>query len=282
MLRTGAKHDMASQDVHPIDPSKREAVMATLVRIEQEHGVKVLFACESGSRAWGLSSPDSDYDARFVYVHPMLWYLTVSEATGPGEPQRDVIELPITDDLDICGWDLRKALRLVARSNPTLLEWLRSPVVYRQDDDATGVLRALTDQAWSPLSSWHHYRSMAEGDFRSSLRGERVPTKKYLYVLRSVLACLWIESIGSPPPVAFDELRERLLPAGPLWEAIDALLVVKRHSAEVDDGPRIPIISDFLETQLQRMVTSQPVLTRGASIEPAHLDALFRRFLGVE
>lgn len=88
-------------DIHPIAPDKREATLDTLAQIERTHDVRVLYACESGSRGWGFSSPDSDYDGRFIYVHPRDWYLTVNERTGPGEPQRDVIELPISDELDV-------------------------------------------------------------------------------------------------------------------------------------------------------------------------------------
>jgi len=270
----------AVHDIHPIDPTKREAIVRALARIEREHDVRVMYACESGSRGWGFASPDSDYDARFVYVHPLPWYLSVNEATGPGEPQRDVIELPISDDLDVSGWDLRKALRLLAKSNPTLSEWLRSPIVYRQDDAAAETLRAMAEAVYSPLASWHHYRSMAEGNFRGYLRGDRVRTKKYLYVLRPVLACQWIESVGTPPPMAFEELLERLLPQGPVREAIDALLAVKRRSAEVDDGPRIPAISRFLEDQLERMAAAPPPLAR-TDVEPGQLDARFRQFLGL-
>lgn len=269
------------QDIHPIDDDKRRAVLEALERIEREHGVAVLFACESGSRGWGFSSPDSDYDARFVYVHPMPWYLSVNEATGPGQPQRDVIELPISDDLDISGWDLRKALRLVAKSNPTLSEWLRSPVVYRQDEVATQRLRALVEQGYAPLANWHHYRSMAEGNFRGYLRGERVRTKKYLYVLRPVLACLWIEQVGGPPPMAFEQLLDRLLPDGPLRRAIDALLARKRISAEVEDGPRVPEISDFLEDQLRRMACAPPHLAKESGLDPDRIDDMFRQMLGV-
>ncbi len=271
---------MSAADIHPIDPAKRAAVLEALQRIEREHGVRVLFACESGSRGWGFSSPDSDYDARFVYVHPLPWYLSVNESTGPGEPQRDVIELPIADDLDVSGWDLRKTLRLVAKSNPTLLEWLCSPVVYRQDDEATAALRTLVDETYSPLSGWHHYRSMAEGNFRGYLRGERVRTKKYLYVLRPVLACLWIERIGTPPPMAFEQLLDRLLPSGELRADIELLLTKKRASAEVEDGPRVPSISGFLEAELERMTSAVPALDRGPGVEPGRLDAMFRQMLG--
>ncbi len=109
---------------HPIDPAMRAEIMENLRAIETRHDVTVLFACESGSRGWGFASPDSDYDVCFIYVNRLPWYLTVM-------PRRDVIEVPISGDLDVNGWDLRKALGLMRESNPTLLEWLRSPIVYR-------------------------------------------------------------------------------------------------------------------------------------------------------
>lgn len=266
-------------DIHPIAPEKRQAVLESLARIEAEHDVRIVFACESGSRGWGFSSPDSDYDARFVYVHRQSWYLTVNERTGPGQPQRDVIELPIDDELDVSGWDLRKALRLVSKSNPTLLEWLRSPIVYRCDETMKAGLEKLADEFYSPVAAWHHYFSMAKGNFRGYLKGDRVRTKKYLYVLRPVLACRWIENEPDPAPMAFELLLERLLPSGVLRDAIDALLEKKRVSKEVGEGPRIASISDYLEAEIERMQRSPPKLSsiRG---NPENLDAFFRQTLG--
>jgi predicted nucleotidyltransferase len=101
---------------HPIAPAMRDEIQTRLAAIESEHGVRVLYACESGSRGWGFASPDSDYDVRFIYAHPLPWYLSV-------EPQRDVIELPISGDLDINGWELRKALKLLKSGNAPLMEW---------------------------------------------------------------------------------------------------------------------------------------------------------------
>lgn len=265
-------------DIHPIDPDKRTAVLEALARIEREHDVRIVFACESGSRGWGFSSPDSDYDARFVYVHRQPWYLTVNERTGPGQPQRDVIELPIDDELDVSGWDLRKALRLLSKSNPTLSEWLRSPIVYGQDPTIAAELVRLADEFYSPIAAWHHYFSMAKGNFRGYLKGQRVRTKKYLYVLRPVLACQWIESQDGPPPMAFELLLGRLLPSGELRDAIDALLVKKRASAEIDDGPRVAVISDFLEAELERMQRLQPKLSAGVG-EAKSLDDFLRATL---
>lgn len=271
--------DSRMHDIHPIADDKRRAVLDALAAIEREHEVRIVYACESGSRGWGFSSPDSDYDARFVYVHKRPWYLTVNERTGEGEPQRDVIELPIESDLDVSGWDLRKALRLVSKSNPTLLEWLRSPIVYRQDEAMSAGLRELAEEFYSPIAAWHHYFSLARGTFRGHLGGEQIRTKKYLYVLRPVLACQWIERESGAPPMAFEDLLERLLPDGPVREAIEALLVRKRQSKEVEAGPRIAAISDFLEAEVERMQASQLALAPGRG-NADRLDEFFRAALG--
>ena len=122
--------------------------------------------------------------------------------------------------------------------------------MYRQDDAAVAQLWEAAKSFYSPLGTWWHYFSMARSNHRGYLRGEMVRTKKYLYVLRPLLACQWIEHEQTPPPMAFEDLLDRLLPHGPVREAIDALLVVKRASAEVNAGPRIAAISDFIDREL--------------------------------
>ena len=107
----------------------REKIQAQLRRIEEEEHIKILLAVESGSRAWGFASPDSDYDVRFIYIRPTQDYLRLDSV-------RDVIELPIDEVLDINGWDLQKTLRLLHKSNPTLFEWFSSPIVYRETEFA--------------------------------------------------------------------------------------------------------------------------------------------------
>ena len=164
-----------------------QRVRNELARVESERQVRVLFACESGSRAWGFASRDSDYDVRFLYVHRRDWYLSV-------EDRRDVIEEPIADDLDVSGWELRKALRLLRKSNPPLLEWLKSPVVYRHDPVFAAEFGALATEFYSPRRCFAHYLHMAFGNWRDYLRDrEEVSLKKYLYVFRPLLACRWIE-----------------------------------------------------------------------------------------
>jgi predicted nucleotidyltransferase len=151
---------------HPIDPAMREQVMANLRAIEAQHNVTILFACESGSRGWGFASPDSDYDVRFIYVNRLPWYLTVA-------PGRDVIELPISGDLDINGWDLRKALGLMRESNPTLLEWLRSPIVYREEAETMARFRALAGHSRLHRSRAGTQRGRTCDSDRCALRHDR-------------------------------------------------------------------------------------------------------------
>ncbi|TJZ69376.1 nucleotidyltransferase domain-containing protein [Chitiniphilus eburneus] len=228
---------------HPIDPAVRERVMAELAAIETRHDVRVLFACESGSRGWGFASPDSDYDVRFLYVHRLDWYLRV-------EPQRDVIEVPISDELDVAGWELRKALQLLRRSNPTLLEWLDSPVIYRQDDAAVARLRALSEGFFSERKGRWHYLMMARKNFRGYLQGDTVRLKKYLYVLRPLLAARWIDAGRGRPPMRFAELVEAMVGEVALCEEINRLLAIKMAAGEAEHGPRFPLIHAFIEREL--------------------------------
>ena len=146
-----------------------EKVKTVLSEIESQKDVTVLYACESGSRAWGFPSEDSDYDVRFIYLRPRDWYLSVDF-----ERKRDVIELPISGKLDISGWDFRKALQLFYKSSPVLLEWLGSPIVYLEAYSTASKLRELAKTHYSATACMYHYLSMAKNNYRDSLRGETV------------------------------------------------------------------------------------------------------------
>jgi len=213
-----------------------------LTRIEQEFGVTVLYACESGSRAWGFASTNSDYDVRFIYAHPPEWYLTV-------EAKRDVIDaqdLPAMDPLDLSGWDITKALKLYRKSNPPLLEWLRSPIVYRNQGILHARLTTLLPDYYSPIACMYHYLHMARGNYRQYLQRERVWIKKYLYVVRPVLCCLWIDAGYGVPPVVLDAMVESpLCPAEPRAALLE-LLTAKRAGQELDYGEPVPVINAWL------------------------------------
>lgn len=235
-----------------VSEKMKHQINAALDEVEREFDVRILYACESGSRGWGFASPDSDYDVRFIYVHPPEWYLRV-------EPQRDVIERPLTAELDVCGWELRKALALLNRGNPTMIEWLDSPVVYRQDDMATDRLRQLIPDCFSALKASHHYLSIARKNFRTYLLGERVRLKKYFYVLRSLLAVQWIAEGKGAPPMQFEVLLNAMVTDPALLEEVRALLKLKCSAVETDTVERQPHIHAFIVRSLETVtVTSQP------------------------
>ena len=243
-----------------------DRIGAELWNIEQSEQVKILYACESGSRAWGFESDDSDHDVRFIYLRRTSHYLTIQN-------KRDVIEKPIDDDLDVSGWDVPKALELFRKSNPPLLEWLQSPIVYQRTSTFVDRLRVCMDEYYSPVSCMYHYLHMAEKNFRKYLKNERVWTKKYFYVLRPVLACIWIEQGYGVVPIEFGKLVDRLIIDAELRSEIEALLKAKREGEELDHGPRNSVISDFLERELDRLQTEtqSPSKTKDAAV----LDRLF-------
>ncbi len=250
----------------------RERIVQALHDIEREEQIKILYACESGSRAWGFASEDSDYDVRFIYVHPRDWYLRIDV-----EADSDVVERPIVDELDLSGWDLRKALGLMKKSNPPLLEWLNSPIVYLEESDSTRRLKELLPEFYSPIACRYHYYNMAVGNYREFLKAEQVWLKKYLYVLRPLLAIRWIEEEREPIPMEFDRLVARIVVDKDLLQAIEDLLKTKKAGKEVDRGPKVPAIHKFIEAELARFDSNS--VSPGPKPDIDKLNALFRSAL---
>lgn len=254
-------------------------IKQALEEVQREYGVRVLYACESGSRAWGFASVDSDYDVRFIYVHPPDWYTSIVD-------RRDVIERMLPNDLDVSGWELRKALRLFRKCNPAMMEWVRSPIVYSSDERFLEDLKAvpweptLGTKGWpfSPERCFRHYLSMARGNIRNYFDTDIVPLKKYLYVIRPLLACKWICDFGTLPPVEFKQLVDRTVADADLKAAIDQLLGAKRSATELGTGPKIPALSRYMESQFARL-TSIEALPHAEPHLPA-LNELFRRSVG--
>ena len=244
------------------DGLPRDEVARRLDAVEAEHDVRIVYAVESGSRAWGFASADSDFDVRFLYLHRPAWYLAIDK-------RRDVIEYAIVDEIDLAGWDLPKALGLFFKSNPPLFEWLRSPLIYREVGPVAEGLRGLAPAFYDPRAGFHHFLHMAESNVRAELRKERIRHKKYFYVLRPVLSCLWIDADGTTPPMELQPLVERFLPDGPVREEVDRLLVAKRAGTEADAGPRLPALHAYLEDELADLAVragDQPKPSR--SVEP--------------
>ena len=248
------------------------AIVTALQTAEQQHDVRVLLAVESGSRAWGFASPDSDWDVRFIYVHRPEWYLSI-------DAHRDVIEEMLPLDIDLAGWELRKALRPFRKSNPPLLEWLRSPLLYTEQFSTATRLRDLSTGFFSPISVSYHYLSMAKRNHAHYLTGAEVRLKKYLYVLRPLLACDWIATTGTMAPMEFGLLLDRLLPNGTVRDAVDRLLVAKMNGGELGTGPRDSVLHDWIEERLAHYAANPPAQKPATTSDTARLDELLRQTL---
>jgi predicted nucleotidyltransferase len=239
-----------------------------LVQIEQDKKVKILFAVESGSRAWGFASPDSDYDIRFIYKHPQEHYLSLWE-------KPDVIEFMTPDDLDGSGWDIAKALKLLAKSNAPLIEWLFSPVVYYQDEAFVQQMQSLAQDCFSPIATLHHYLGTTK-NFMDVCQAEEVKLKSYFYALRTALAGKWIIENNSFPPVDFMDL----LPIAPqnIQEKIKELMAIKANQDEKYLHPKEVLITDFLLETIKFNQNNASGLGSGKKMN-AKLELFFREII---
>ena len=228
-----------------IPEAARTRILADLARIERDKDVRILFAVESGSRAWGFPSPDSDYDARFVYARSADWYLSLA-------PGRDVIELPIDGDFDVNGWDIRKALQLLLKPNPVLLEWLSSPIRYSWNETLCTRLSEVATRTAYAEACIHHYYGLARRLGREHLEGrDQVNLKKYFYVVRPALCLLWVrERKGDIPPMSLPDLMRELPLSAAFKESIEELLARKATSSEVGEGPRIAALDAVITDQM--------------------------------
>jgi predicted nucleotidyltransferase len=249
----------------------KETIEQQIETIERDYQVRILFACESGSRAWGFASPDSDYDVRFIYSQPLNNYLSIREL-------KDTIELPVNQELDVNGWDIRKALQLFLKSNGPLFEWLQSPIVYKENSNFSRELRELMPIYFSHRAGCHHYLSMAKNTFENDLQGEQVKLKRYFYALRPLLAGLWIVEKKSVPSMEFGQLRTII--ANQDWnESVDFLLERKKAA---DEKALIDPVA-FLQSWIEKTVAY--CKEKADALEPvkhdiAELDALFRKYIG--
>lgn len=223
-----------------------------LGRVEAEEGVTILFAIESGSRAWGFPSPDSDNDVRFFYVRRLHDYLGLT-------PQRDVVERPIDGLWDLNGWDLGKALRLLVKGNATVAEWLSSPLIYRQTGPIPYKLRDLIKRHASPQASAKHYYGLTKTCYASEIdRGGKrfdpssiqVNLKKYFYAIRGACAIAWIARYDEVPPMTLPALMSTNTIPDEVRSIITRLEHQKATMGELGHGPRLPILDKFIEAQI--------------------------------
>jgi len=226
---------------HDFEGTIEELVNLKLKEIEEKENVTLLHAIESGSRAWGFASPDSDYDVRFIYVRNRDFYLRIDDTN-------DFIDWHLDEVLDINGWDVTKALRLFHKSNGTIFEWANSPIVYRTTE-LWNKIYTTSLSYFSRKACMYHYYGTAKGNYFEFLQEEYVKYKKYFYVIRPILACKWIEKYGSPAPVLFDVLKEKMLDEE-MKGIINQLLEVKTKMNESEKGVRVDSVNNYIEKEL--------------------------------
>lgn len=236
--------------------SVRPEVARRLRAVELSHNLRVLFACESGSRAWGFASTDSDFDVRFIFTRPTHDYLSLT-------PPKDAFDLHQDQDFDLAGWDIRKTAELMRRCNPPLMEWLDSPIIYEADDIVSPKLIELRDVYFDAKKAAHHYLSLAAGIWRKYLQDEPNPVrKKYLYVLRPLACIRFIELHRTQPPTLFDSVLDKIDWTEAVRDAIARLIEQKRSAGELGSQPADPVLTSHIVASLEeseRIAAELPV-----------------------
>lgn len=253
------------------DGPVEELVLLKIREIEETENVKILHVVESGSRAWGFASPDSDYDVRFIYVRNQDFYLSLRDT-------KDFIDWELNEVLDINGWDLKKVLQHFHKSNATVFEWSNSPVVYDTTQEWQDIYQNVGKDYFACKSALYHYYGTANKNYHAYLMDDMVKYKKYFYVLRPILACKWIEEKKCPPPVLFEKLVDGVL-EDEMKAEVSALLVKKIQMSETDKAPKIPKIHQYIEEKLayyKALAEGMPD-DRNPDWEP--LEEVFRRMV---
>ncbi|AFY91740.1 nucleotidyltransferase domain-containing protein [Chamaesiphon minutus] len=249
-----------------IDPT----ITAKLQQLAIAEQLTILYACESGSRAWGFPSPDSDYDVRFIYLRPLAWYLSIDD-------RPDTVDLPVNSLLDINGWDLRKALKLFKGSNSAIYEWIQSPIVYADRTHLPQELLNLASNYYSCRAGIHHYLNMTIGCYREHLQFDTVKLKKYFYALRPILAAKWIITYQTFPPMVLSKLMELISDRRDIVAEIDRLLTIKATANESTIIAPIPLLNEFIRSEIENCELAVKLISK-VNTNSDNLDLLFQQY----
>ena len=258
------------------DPAPLAGVDSRLAEIVRTEGVGIGLAIESGSRAWGFPSPDSDYDCRFLFVRPAEDHLSPW-------PKRDVIETPLTDDIDLNGWELGKALKLLLKGNAVVIEWLMSPIVYDGDARFRDALAAFACRWSSRTGVMRHYLHLGERQRRTYFAdGRDIQIKKLFYALRPAAALRWLRlhPDRAVAPMQFMTLMEQSDPPADVLATARELIRLKSRTRELGSGPLPPEIEAFVDGEFEAARAILPERTPRLSAESkAAAEALFREMV---
>lgn len=246
-------------------------ILEKLKSLEKEKDIEILLAIESGSRSWGFASPDSDYDIRFIYKHPKDWYLSPWE-------KRDTIEFMTEDNLDGSGWDLKKSILLLNKSNVPNLEHLYAPIFYIKNKRFLELIKPLAEQAFSPVSVVFHYLSMSKKYLELCNKNE-VKLKDYFYCLRTTLASKWVVEKGTFPPVIFHEMLD-LVPKN-IYTKVQFLLSVKSEKGEKYCHTQDWELFQYLKNEIEKISIIAKTL-RSGNLDKEEAEKIFTEILNLK
>ncbi|UII25201.1 nucleotidyltransferase domain-containing protein [Fulvivirga maritima] len=250
----------------------KKVIQKQLEQIEESDALKILFACETGSRAWGFPSPDSDYDVRCIYVKSMDWHLSLTN-------KKDSFEKFINQELDITGWEVGKVLKLMWKSNVSVLERLQSPVIYKlQDIDLLSELWRLAQSCFSPVSTMYHYHNMASRYIDACFQSdEEVKLKSYFYAIRATICANWVREMNAIPPIEMNKMFEILSPE--LKHKIEELIDLKSGKSEGYFHPKDALIDEFLLLSTRKNEEVAPTLPGAVNRNMEELEDFYRKIV---
>ncbi len=237
-----------------------DKIQKHLDEIEKKYEISIIHAIESGSRSWGFASPDSDYDVRFIYVHKKDWYIQVF-------PKKDQIEIPISDELDMVGWDVSKVLRLASKGNSVVHEWIHTPIEYRRNSEIAPYLREKLTEAFNPCASYHHYRSLAKNALNDLRNKEQIKLKWFFYLLRALLSALWIKQNNTMPSIEFDYLLNHLKLDDIIIKEVKELIYIKSNLVESEFYETSPSLIAFVENHYQELDGYFPRVSKAEKLD---------------
>lgn len=268
----------------------KDKIKDIITILEKTHEIQILYACESGSRAWGFDSKDSDWDIRFVYLRRKRDYLTVfpNEQLHIDHNNSEVCKNFLKYDLDFVGWDIKKVLYQFSKGNPDMISWFFSPIVYKYNENFTNTLRDLGNEFFKKKAAFYHYMHMAQKNYNQYIANpetNNIRIKKYLYVIRPILACMWIETYGTEPPMIVENIyNDRVINKSlcdmMVYIPIIELIAAKKAGIELGEGPRRPMLDGFCEGMMKHYKTIADI-TIVSEPDYNKLDDLFKHIVSL-
>lgn len=247
----------------------KKTIINKLNEIEKKYNISILLAIESGSRAWGFPSLDSDYDVRFIYKHNPDWYISISE-------KKDTIERMFSKELDFGGWDIRKTLKLLKKSNASIFEWMQSPIRYSANKSFLNGLKKLSNDSFSPITCVHHYLSMSKKYYNSFTNSDSIKIKSLFYALRTSLAGKWIVKNKTYPPIQFQILLDHLVNNKRLKLKIERLMENKQQATEKYQIKYDKMLVDYIKKTIEQ-VEKKTLTLPSSKITEIKLDHFLRK-----